>query len=91
MVRETFAAESEALATGGHRWYHKCEDCGLRRNQMNRHGGRFRCRRCHGLNYGTTRESEVDLAIQRVRRLQHRLGGDHLPFGTLPPKPKGMQ
>jgi hypothetical protein len=90
VVREAFRAESETLAGGGLRWYLLCLGCEKRRTVMYMRGGRFRCRRCHGMNHETTRTSEVDLAILKMRRLQHRLGGDNLPFSTLPPKPPGM-
>ena len=91
VIREVFEAEKVPGTLGGSYWYLKCPGCGFRRARMYSYHGHFRCRACHNLNYGTTRESAVDRANRRIRTLQHRLGGDDRQFAVLPDKPPGMQ
>ena len=52
-------------------------------------GGRFRCRACHDLAYGSTREGAYERNRRRADALRRRLGGKPGIF-SVPWKPKGM-
>lgn len=76
---------------GGQRRWFRCVSCGGR-CRIFYGGSRFRCRRCHGLNY----ESQYAPAYQRAsdvaNKLRQRVAGGRGEFDgdEFPPKPKGM-
>jgi hypothetical protein len=54
-------------------------------------GGRYACRHCHRLAYGTQHENSYDRGLFKAQRIRMKLGGSPnmtLPF---PPKPKFMR
>lgn len=74
---------------GGKRAWWKCPCCG-RRVAVLYSGKMFACRRCHGLDYESTRSSEESQAFARADKVRKRLGwvaGIAHPIGD---RPKGM-
>lgn len=74
---------------GGKRPWFVCYGCG-RRCGVLYGSARFRCRRCHGLTYESTRESKECRAIRRAQAIRQRLGGDANLYALFPPKPLRM-
>jgi len=76
---------------GGSRPWFRCPGCHLRRAVLYGVGGMFRCRVCHDLAYGSTRETTVYRMVRPAETIQGTLGGArdggvYLP----PPRPTGM-
>ena len=90
-VRERVVLERTPCHYGGERVWFRCPGCGGRRAVLHSAGGRFRCRACHDLAYGSTREDRAGRMLRRAGALQRRLGNP-VPESVweLPPKPKGM-
>jgi hypothetical protein len=81
-----------ATMFGGRRQWFMCLKC--RRRCRRIFGGRyFRCRKCYGLVYASTREPPHQRAIDRADRLRKRVGGDRGAFDgeCFPPKPPRMR
>jgi len=53
-------------------------------------GGRFRCRRCHGLAYNSQSESVVDRARRKAEKINRRLNPEWSDLEFVSPPPKGM-
>jgi hypothetical protein len=89
---EAVALESTPCHYGGERVWFLCPGCHTRRAVLFSVSGIFRCRRCHGLAYSSTREDAHERSIRRCQALQKRLGGGGygVPIWHIPSKPKGM-
>jgi len=61
---------------GGQRPWFLCPKCRRRRAILYLSRGRFRCRRCHGLTYASTRTDAFARELRRVRSLRRKLGDD---------------
>jgi hypothetical protein len=85
-VDENVALDYTPCNYGGMRPWWRCPGCGTRVAILYSGLG-FRCRRCHGLAYTTTREDADCRAILRARRLVERLGGT--PMIGPGPRPRG--
>jgi len=74
---------------GGSRPWFLCPSRGCQRRAaiLYNAGGRFACRRCHGLVYRTQHEHTDGRLLIKAERLWRRVGCD---FGDEPQKPKGM-
>lgn len=79
---------------GGERPWFLCPDCNRRCSSIFAVRGRFACRKCQYLAYGSTQASPVDRARMKWRKLRDRLNPDdgdlsrdgwHIPY-----KPDGM-
>jgi hypothetical protein len=83
--------DSTPCHSGGERVWFACPGCQSRRAVLFSAGGVFRCRRCHGLAYESTREDAIERANQRIVTLQRKLQGppDCTPW-HIPPKPPRM-
>ena len=88
-VRERVALDRTACGFGGSRPWFLCPGCAERRAVLYSVGGRFRCRGCHDLAYGSTREGAYERNRCRADELRRRLGGKAGDF-LVPWKPKGM-
>lgn len=77
---------------GGTRPWFLCpmNRCGRRIAVLYLWDGDFACRQCHGLAYESQRESDLDRAARKLRKLNLRLRGWGTIFDGLPPRPKGM-
>lgn len=77
---------------GGTRPWFLCpmRRCGRRVAVLYSCGGYFACRQCHRLAYECQRESDLDRAARRLRKLNCRLNGLGVIFDGIPPRPKGM-
>lgn len=53
-------------------------------------GSGFLCRRCCNLVYPCQSENRDTRLLRRSQNIRQRLGAQGLPFGSLPPKPRGM-
>src|SRR5215218_3439514 len=90
-MRERIGLERTPCRYGGERPWFRCPGCGRRRAVLYSVGGRFRCRGCHDLAYGSTREGAGERDHRRADGLRSRLGA---PAGTrvaMPEKPKHMR
>lgn len=70
-----------------------CPVCQRRCLTVYLYGGRFACRICHRLPYGSQRERRLDRLTRKVDRQQRRLGSleTYKDSGSTPPvRPKGM-
>lgn len=75
---------------GGFRWWARCPACDRRIAILYGVRGAFRCRRCLGLVYESTRESAGDRALRKSRKIRARLAGPPGIIGALPAKPPRM-
>jgi hypothetical protein len=75
---------------GGRRRWFACPGCG-RACRVLFGGGRFLCRRCHGLQYKSQRESGWSRAISRAQKIRTRLHGSASLLEPFPARPKHMQ
>lgn len=90
-VREQVELARTPCRYGGARPWFLCPGCLSRRAVLYSLGGLFRCRGCHGLAYGSTREGRPERMIRRAAEVRRRLGGK--PAGSVwepPPKPRRM-
>lgn len=97
----SFAHEAELLAVrrhlGGVQWWAVCPGCRCRTGALfapwdARHP--WRCRRCLGLTYASTRDDPLNLAVRRCLALRGRLGAvgeSAQPGRPLPMKPPRMR
>jgi hypothetical protein len=78
---------------GGRRWWFYCPRSGRRvgRLYLPLGGFRFWSRRAYALAYQCQRESYLDRAMRKARKLRRRLGGDGNDYTCPPPKPKRMR
>ncbi len=90
-VRERVLIERTPCRYGGSRPWFRCSRCGSRRAVLYSVGGHFRCRACHDLAYGSTRDADHARAQRRAATLRRRLGGSESGWRSVPDKPKGMQ
>lgn len=91
-VRERVALEWTPCTYGGDRPWFVCPGCGERRAVLHFVGGRFRCRACHGLAYGSTREAGWERAWRRAVKLRGQLGGEaRAGWRSVSEKPSGMR
>ncbi len=88
-VREAVPLDSTPCPYGGERPWFRCPGCLSRRAVLYGAGARFRCRACHGLAYGSTREGAAERNRRRTGELRRRIGGEPGIFSA-PWKPKGM-
>lgn len=89
-VRERIGLEATPCHFGGSRLWLSCPSCHSRRRVLYSLGGRFRCRACHDLAYGSTRDDAQERSARRIRKLQKRLGAKQSDLYHVPPKPDGM-
>jgi hypothetical protein len=84
----TITLDRVAVRLGGRRLYLRCPSCRSRRTDLYRIDGSFRCRRCAGLTYASTRESPIFRALRRVRKFRALLDGSDAcdPFPARPPR-----
>lgn len=75
---------------GGARTWFQCPGCGKRAVLLYFRNRAFRCRRCHGLVYRSTRQNKPDRLRAKARRIRKRLGGTGAIGDKFPGKPKGM-
>ncbi len=93
-VRETVVVSRTPCTYGGSRAWLVCPGCQTRRRALYLAPGtlRFRCRRCHGLQYEIQRMKPLDRHMHRALVLQRRLdgceGGNIRQIALK--KPKGM-
>lgn len=88
--RQVFAIERTACTYGGDRPWLVCI-CGQRRAVVFLYRGWVACRRCHGMNYATTRMSVADRLGHRADRLRARLDPTAERYGwPVPDRPRGM-
>lgn len=74
---------------GGERPWWICPGCCKRVAVL--YGGKyFRCRKCHGLAYGSQSETKLDRMMHRLQARRIKLGADGNMFDAFPPRPKGM-
>ncbi len=78
-VREQVALARTPCRYGGARPSFLCPGCLSRRAVLYSLGGLFRCRGCHGLAYGSTREGRPERMIRRAAEVRRRLGGKPWP------------
>ncbi len=71
---------------GGSRPWFACPGCGDRVAILFLFGLHFRCRQCHGLAYGSTREDSSRRLLRKADRLRVNVGGE-AGLGRVPPKP----
>lgn len=88
-VRDAVPLDRTPCRYGGVRTWFLCPGCVSRRAVLFGVGGRFRCRACHGLAHGSTRDDMIGRHRRRADELRRQLGGEPGPF-SLPSKPKGM-
>lgn len=89
-VRERVALERTPCPLGGSRPWFRCPGCGGRVAILYGPHGIFRCRRCHGLAYPSTRQAGWQRQLAKANRLRAKLGGPP-GVGRVPPPPKGMR
>ncbi len=90
-VRTRVALAWTACYFGGQRPWFVCPGAGCGRRAAVLYGGRFfRCRRCHGLAYESTRQSPGERALGKAQRIRVRLGGTANMLEPFPSRPKGM-
>lgn len=78
---------------GGSRPWFLCPGCGRRRAVLFSFGGYFRCRACHDLAYGSTRDDRLSRLNRRGEKVTAKLGAKRewvLNWILPPEKPKGM-
>lgn len=77
---------------GGQRPVAHCPGCGRGAIKFYLVQSRFRCRRCHGLQYLTTRLDDMTSARVRLGRARQKLGEDGLSgfLEPAPERPAGM-
>ncbi len=90
-VRERVALDRTPCRYGGARPWFRCPGCSGRRAILHCAGGRFRCRSCHDLVYGATREAGWERARRRAAKLRARLGAEPGEAWGRPDKPRAMQ
>lgn len=78
---ELVELRSTPLHLGGSRFDFLCPDCNRGAAKLYRLGGRFACRRCHGLTYLTQSVGRIERLGIGIRRLESQLG----PEGARPP------
>jgi len=89
--------EAEPMRFGGARWWARCPVCSRRCAGLFVSGPRVACRRCFGLAYTSTRETEEWRAHRLVDRYAKRLepdGDRRSPYSAVdlfPPKPPRMR
>ncbi len=88
-VRETVLFGYSHQHFGGIRRWFICPKC-RRRCAVLYGGALFRCRKCHGLVYQSTREDAGSRLFSRARKLRQWLGEDGGIDDPWPEKPKGM-
>jgi hypothetical protein len=82
-IKDRIDITTSACHLGGTRpWFH-CPRCGGRVALLYLRGGRFRCRKCHGLRYASQSEDECGRSWRKQSKLEARLGPNWR-------KPKGM-
>lgn len=88
-VAERVPISWTACNYGGSRPWAHCPACHARVAVL--YGGkRFLCRKCHGLNYSSTREDASTRGIVKAQAIRERLGGSANMSKPFPWKPKGM-
>ena len=80
--------ETDTRFGGRRRWF-ACPNCG-RACRVLFGGGRFLCRRCHGLQYKSQYECAWSRANSRAHKLRMRLQGSADLFQPFPDRPKHM-
>ena len=82
-IREHITIATSACHLGGTRpWFH-CPRCDARVAMLYVRGGRFRCRKCHGLRYISQSLDECGRSWRKQSKLEARLGPNWR-------RPKGM-
>jgi hypothetical protein len=89
LIEEDVPFVFSGTAFGGRRRWFLCLSC-HRRCRILYGGSYFRCRRCHGLVYGSQFENGWQRALTRAENVRMRLGGSASMDAPFPPKPKGM-
>lgn len=89
-VREWIRLERTPCSYGGSRPWFVCPGCESRRAVLHCRAGWFRCRHCHDLAYGSTREAAWERAWRKAAGLRRRLTAEANP-DTFPIKPEGMR
>ena len=88
-IRQGVGLDRTPCPYGGSRPWFRCPGCFARRAVLFSVGGRFRCRACHDLAYGSTREGASERHRRRADELRRRIGGEP-GLCSVPRKPKGM-
>ena len=90
-VRQAVRLERTPCRFGGERPWFRCPRCDRRVALLSLWGDAFRCRACHGLAYGNTREAGWERARRRSAKVRARLGDNEGRWWLWLPKPKGMR
>ncbi len=85
-VRQAVSLLRTPCHYGGSRPWFACPGCGDRVAVLFLFGLHFRCRQCHGLAYGSTREDASRRMLRKADRLRAGLGGE-AGLGRVPSKP----
>ncbi|MGH2531575.1 MAG: hypothetical protein ACRDJW_04640 [Thermomicrobiales bacterium] len=85
-VRQPVALVRTPCHYGGERPWFACPGCGGRVAVLHLLGLHFRCRRCHGLVYASTREDQGRRQFRKANRLRAQLGAPPV-LGLIPRRP----
>jgi len=86
---ETIRLTRTVPGYGGKRCWFRCPLCNRRRAKLY-FVGRFACRDCAGLRYGSQSETRRDRLARKSKKIRAKVGGSDSLGAQFPPKPPGM-
>ena len=89
-IAEQIPVEWTSCTYGGQRPWFRCPGCYRRVVVLARQGRLFRCRKCHGIPYGSQTEVKVDRLIRKARNIRASLAASDDLQEPIWKKPKGM-
>jgi hypothetical protein len=89
-IEERVALEHRPCRFGGQRTFFRCPRCVNLVLNLHLQRGRFTCRVCARLTYGSRRERERDRHLRAANKLRRRLGGEEGALNSIAPRPRRM-
>lgn len=89
-IEEQIPVEWTSCTYGGQRPWFRCPRCYRRVMVLARQGRLFRCRKCHGVPYGSQTEVKVDRLIRKARKIRASMAASYDLQEPIWQKPKGM-
>lgn len=89
-VEQNINFDRSSCNYGGTRPWFLCPDCGKRIAIVYYYKGRFSCRHCHQLTYGSQQETLQYRMQRKARKIRERLGASDNLFEPIWYKPKNM-